>query len=85
MKLAARVNQVSPSLTLAITTKAKAMKAEGLDVCIFGVGEPDFPTPAHITAAAKKALDEGKTRYSTVAGEWALREAIAQKLQTDNN
>jgi len=84
MKLAARVGQVSPSLTLAIAAKAKAMKAEGIDICSFSTGEPDFDTPAHITAAAKKALDEGKTKYGAASGEPKLREAIAHKLQTDN-
>ena len=59
MKLAERVNRVSPSLTLAIDAKAKAMKAEGLDVCSFSAGEPDFDTPAHIVHAAKSALDQG--------------------------
>ena len=85
MKLAARVNEVSPSLTLAISAKAKAMKSEGIDVCSFSAGEPDFPTPKHICEAAKKAIDEGKTRYGAVAGELRLREAIANKLQTNNN
>lgn len=84
MKLAARVDQVSPSLTLAISAKAKAMQAEGVDVCSFSAGEPDFDTPEHIKAAAKQALDDGKTRYGPAAGEPALREAIARKLQTDN-
>lgn len=85
MKLSARITQVSPSMTLAISAKAKAMKAEGLDVCSFSAGEPDFPTPDHICAAAKQALDEGKTRYGPAAGEPELRQAIAQKLQTDND
>ncbi|MBE9128981.1 MULTISPECIES: pyridoxal phosphate-dependent aminotransferase [unclassified Coleofasciculus] len=85
MKLAARVGQVSPSLTLVIAAKAKAMKAEGLDVCSFSAGEPDFDTPTHIKAAAKKALDEGKTKYGPAAGEPKLREAIARKLRQDNN
>ncbi|HBB34296.1 MAG TPA: aspartate transaminase [Cyanobacteria bacterium UBA8803] len=84
MKLAARVGQVSPSLTLAISAKAKAMKAEGLDVCSFSAGEPDFDTPAHIKTAAKKALDEGKTKYGPAAGEPKLREAIARKLREEN-
>ncbi|WP_071191029.1 pyridoxal phosphate-dependent aminotransferase [Trichormus sp. NMC-1] len=84
MKLAARVSQVTPSITLAIAAKAKAMKAEGIDVCSFSAGEPDFDTPAHIKAAAVKALDEGKTKYGAAAGEPKLREAIAQKLKTDN-
>ncbi|MBD2303932.1 pyridoxal phosphate-dependent aminotransferase [Chroococcidiopsis sp. FACHB-1243] len=84
MKLAARVGKVTPSLTLAISAKAKAMKAEGIDVCSFSAGEPDFDTPEHIKAAAKKALDEGKTRYGAAAGEPKLRQAIAHKLKTDN-
>ncbi len=84
MKLAERVSQVSPSLTLAITAKANAMKAEGIDVCSFSAGEPDFETPAHVKAAAEKALQEGKTRYGPEAGEPKLREAIARKLKTDN-
>lgn len=84
MKLAARVSQVTPSITLAIAAKAKAMKAEGIDVCSFSAGEPDFDTPAHIKAAAAKALDEGKTKYGPAAGEPKLREAIANKLKTAN-
>lgn len=84
MKLAARVGEVTPSLTLAIAATAKAMKAEGIDVCSFSAGEPDFDTPAHIKAAAAKALEAGKTKYGPVAGEPQLRAAIAKKLQTDN-
>jgi aspartate aminotransferase len=84
MKLAARVEQVQPSLTLAIAAKAKAMKAEGMDVCSFSAGEPDFDTPTHIKVAAQKALDEGKTKYGPATGEPKLRQAIAHKLQTDN-
>jgi aspartate aminotransferase len=84
MKLATRVSLVTPSLTLTIDAKAKAMKKDGIDVCSFSAGEPDFDTPAHIREAAKKALDEGKTRYGAAAGEPKLREAIAQKLRQDN-
>ncbi|BAU07095.1 pyridoxal phosphate-dependent aminotransferase [Fischerella sp. NIES-3754] len=84
MKLAGRVSQVTPSITLAIAAKAKAMKGEGIDVCSFSAGEPDFDTPAHIKVAAQKALDEGKTKYGPAAGEPKLREAIARKLQNDN-
>jgi aspartate aminotransferase len=84
MKLAARVGQVTPSMTLAIAAKAKALKGQGIDVCSFTTGEPDFETPAPISAAAKLALDQGKTKYGAVAGEPALREAIAQKLQNQN-
>jgi len=85
MKPTKRVSHVPPSLTLEITAKGKAMKAEGIDVCSFTAGEPDFETPTHIKEAAKKALDEGKTRYGPTAGEPVLREAIAQKLKNDNN
>ena len=85
MKLAARVGEVTPSITLAIAAKAKAMKAEGIEVCNFSAGEPDFDTPEHIKAATKLALDQGKTRYGPSAGEPKLREAIARKLKTENN
>ncbi|MEL6468178.1 MAG: pyridoxal phosphate-dependent aminotransferase [Cyanobacteria bacterium J06623_4] len=84
MKLASRISRVTPSMTLAISAKAKAMKKDGLDVCSFSAGEPDFDTPGHIRAAAKTALDEGKTRYGPASGELPLKEAIAQKLQQDN-
>jgi aspartate aminotransferase len=84
MKLARRVSQVTPSITLAIAAKAKAMKADGIDVCSFSAGEPDFDSPAHVKAAAQKALDEGKTKYGPASGEPKLREAIARKLQSDN-
>ena len=83
--LANRVQEVTPSLSLEISAKAKAMKADGLDVCSLSAGEPDFNTPDHVIAAAKCALDEGKTRYGSAAGEGKLRSAIAQKLQTENN
>jgi aspartate aminotransferase len=84
MKLAERVSQVTPSITLAIAAKAKAMRTEGIDVCSFSAGEPDFDTPAHIKAACVKALDEGKTKYGSASGEPKLREAIAQKLKREN-
>jgi len=85
IKLAARVGEVPPSITLAIAAKAKAMRAEGIDVCSLSTGEPDFDTPEHIKAAAKQALDAGKTKYGPVAGEPQLKAAIARKLQSDNN
>lgn len=85
MELAARANYVSASVTLAISAKAKEMKAKGIDVCSFSAGEPDFPTPKHICEAAKTAIDEGKTRYGAAAGELKLREAIAKKLRQDNH
>jgi len=84
MKLAGRVSNIQPSPTLAITSKAKAMKAQGVDVVGFGAGEPDFDTPDHIKAAAKKALDEGYTKYTPVPGSPALKDAIIAKLARDN-
>lgn len=84
MKLADRVAHITPSLTLEIAAKAKALKAEGIDVCSFSAGEPDFDTPDHIKAAAAKALEAGKTKYGPVSGEPKLRECIANKLKTDN-
>ncbi|MCL5885192.1 MAG: pyridoxal phosphate-dependent aminotransferase [Deltaproteobacteria bacterium] len=84
MKLAKRVAQIKPSPTLAITGKAKAMKAQGIDVVGFGAGEPDFDTPDHIKEAAKKALDAGYTKYTPVPGSPELKDAIIAKLARDN-
>jgi aspartate aminotransferase len=85
MELAQRITGIEPSVTLAIAAMAKAMQKDGKDVCSFSTGEPDFDTPAHIKDAAKQALDRGKTKYGAAAGEPQLREAIANKLQRDNN
>jgi aspartate aminotransferase len=84
MELAHRIKEVKPSVTLAIAAQAKAMQASGIDICSFSAGEPDFDTPEHIKAAAAAALAMGKTKYGAAAGEAPLREAIAHKLQTDN-
>jgi aspartate aminotransferase len=84
MKLAKRVGKIQPSLTLAITNKAKQMKAQGIDVVGFGAGEPDFDTPDHIKAVAKKALDDGYTKYTPVPGSPELKDAIIAKLKRDN-
>ncbi len=84
MKLARRVASIQPSPTLAITSKAKAMKAEGIDVVGFGAGEPDFDTPAHIKAVAKKALDDGYTKYTPVPGSPQLKDAVIAKFKRDN-
>ena len=70
---------VSPSPTLAVDSKAKAMKAAGEDVCGFGAGEPDFDTPSFIKEASAKALAEGKTKYAPAAGIPPLREALAER------
>ncbi|MFH1067141.1 MAG: pyridoxal phosphate-dependent aminotransferase [bacterium] len=82
--LAERVKQITPSLTLAIDAKAKAMKASGVDVIGFGAGEPDFDTPEHIKAAAMGALDAGLTKYTPSSGIPELRAAISEKLKNDN-
>lgn len=84
MEISARAAQLSPSLTLSIDSKAKAMKAEGIDVCGFGAGEPDFDTPEHIKAAAIAALEAGFTKYTPSAGLPELRQAISEKLEADN-
>ena len=84
MEISSRAAQLSPSLTLSIDSKAKAMKAEGIDVCGFGAGEPDFDTPDHIKAAAVAALEAGFTKYTPSSGIPELRQAIAEKLQADN-
>src|ERR1700719_4737023 len=84
MEISARAAQLTPSLTLSIDSKAKAMKAEGIDVCGFGAGEPDFDTPEHIKRAAIEALEAGFTKYTPNAGIPELRQAIADKLAADN-
>lgn len=84
MELSSRVETLTPSLTLAIDSKAKAMKAEGIDVCGFGAGEPDFDTPEHIKAAAQAALEVGFTKYTPSSGIPELRQAIASKLGAEN-
>src|SRR5690606_10401140 len=70
---------VSPSPTLAVDAKAKALLAAGEDVCGFAAGEPDFDTPAHIKEAAIKALNQGKTKYAPTPGIPPLRDALAAK------
>jgi len=82
--LSARATALQPSLTLAIAARAKALKAEGRDICSLSAGEPDFDTPAFICEAAAKALAAGQTRYGPAAGEPALLEAIAAKLSQEN-
>jgi aspartate aminotransferase len=84
MKLAKRIGKVQPSPTIAIDTKAKAMKAEGIDVIGFGAGEPDFDTPEHIKEAAMDALRKGKTKYTPVGGVNELKDAIIAKLKREN-
>ena len=77
--------EISPSLTLDITAKAKAMKAEGVDVISFGAGEPDFNTPKNIVEAGIEAIEQGKTRYTPASGLIELKEAVCKKFKDDNN
>lgn len=84
MKISARAAGVSPSLTLAITAKAKKLKGEGLPVVSFGAGEPDFNTPEYIVDAAKEALGKGFTKYTAASGMPELKVAVCEKLKRDN-
>src|SRR5262245_33241648 len=83
-RISKRAAALAPSLTLAIDSKAKQMKAEGHDVVGFGAGEPDFDTPQHIKDAAVRALAEGFTKYTPSSGSPELREAIADKFKREN-
>ncbi len=83
-RITQRAATLTPSLTLAIDSKAKQMKAEGIDVVGFGAGEPDFDTPQHIKDACAKALADGFTKYTPAAGIPELRQAIADKFQREN-
>ncbi len=82
MQLSERVQAIKPSVTLAVSAKAKAMKAAGVDVVSFGAGEPDFDTPVAIKEAAKKALDAGKTKYEDTPGTAEARDAVARYMNT---
>lgn len=79
--LASRLSAIKPSATIAISDRAAALRAQGVDVISFGVGEPDFPTPAHIREAAKAAIDAGATRYTRVRGIAPLLSAIADDCE----
>lgn len=84
MRLAKRASGIDESVTLEITSKAKKMAREGIDVVSFAAGEPDFDTPAHIKAAAIKAINDGFTKYTPASGMPELREAISLKFKNDN-
>jgi aspartate aminotransferase len=84
MKVSQRAQSVPPSATLAVTNRAKELKAQGKDVVGFGAGEPDFDTPDYIKDAAIKALKEGKTKYTPASGIPELKAAIAKKLEAEN-
>jgi aspartate aminotransferase len=84
MKLSSRVSAIKPSPTLALNAKAKALAAQGVDIVSFAAGEPDFDTPEHIKQAAVEALAQGFTKYTATAGIPELRQAVVEKLETDN-
>jgi aspartate aminotransferase len=83
LELARRIRQIPPSATLALNAKANLLKAQGVDVVNFGVGEPDFDTPQNIREAAIRAIREGFTRYTPVGGILELKEAICQRFHGD--
>jgi len=84
ISLSDRVRRIKPSPTLAVTAKAAELKAKGLDILSLGAGEPDFDTPAHIKAAAEKAIRDGFTKYTAVGGTPSLKKAIIAKHARDN-
>src|SRR2546426_10778215 len=81
--LADRMKTLAPSPTLAMQARAKAMRAQGIDVISFGAGEPDFDTPPRLKDAAVRALESGQTKYTEVGGIPELRAAICHKLKRD--
>lgn len=83
--LADSLNRIQPSATIAVATKARALKAEGRDIIALSAGEPDFDTPENIKEAAKRALDAGKTGYTDVDGIPELKDAIIAKFKRDNS
>lgn len=83
--LSERIQKIQPSATLAINAKAIELQKKGVPILKFGTGEPDFDTPDNIKDAAKKALDEGFTKYTAASGIPELKEAVTQKLKRDNN
>ena len=85
MGIAKRAQSIKPSPTLATAAKAKAMKAQGIDVVDFGVGEPDFDTPENVKQAGIKAIQSGFTKYTPAGGTDELKEAVIEKFKRDNN
>ncbi len=84
MGLSERIGRIKPSPTLAVSSKAKAMKVKGIDVVSFGAGEPDFDTPQHIKEAAIQAIQNGFTKYTPASGIDELKEAVCEKFARDN-
>ncbi len=83
--IADSLGRIKPSPTIAMSDLARSLQAEGRDVISLSAGEPDFDTPDHIKAAAKAAIDRGDTKYTTVDGTAALKQAIAGKFKRDND
>ncbi len=84
MKIAQRMEKLSPSVTMAITALGRELKAQGRDILSFSAGEPDFDTPDIIKKAAIKAINEGKTKYTSVEGITETKQAIINKLKRDH-
>jgi aspartate aminotransferase len=84
MELAARTARIAMSPTMKVTADALKMKAQGIDVVDFGAGEPDFPTPPHVSAAAHRAIDANFTKYTTNSGTDDLKRAIIERHKADN-
>ncbi len=84
-QLAARTGRIKPSATIAVSTLAAELKAQGKDIINLGSGEPDFDTPQHIKDAAVAALAAGQTKYTPVPGTPQLREAVCRKLEREND
>ena len=85
MQISERIQQLSPSATLAMSQKSNELRAAGVDVINMSVGEPDFDTPHHIKEAAKEAVDQNFSRYTPVAGYLSLRKEVSRKLREENN
>ena len=83
--LASRLNRIQPSPTIAMSIKARELKAEGKNIIELAAGEPDFPTPTHIIKAAEDAMSRGETKYTDPDGTPALKQAICEKFKRDNN
>ena len=85
LKFSDRINLIQPSSTMALTSKANALRKKGEDIIVLTVGEPDFDTPEYIKKAAKKAIDEGMTKYTAVDGTSELKNSIIKKFKHENN
>ena len=83
--LASRLNRIQPSPTIAMSIKARELKAEGKDIIELAAGEPDFPTPSHIIEAAEEAMSRGETKYTDPDGTPTLKQAVCDKFKRDNN